>query len=270
MKYYEGKESGVHALVAQKDQPNPAMKWTNAHDTLLDREILTNEPSICRNGSQERGEIWSTIATILNPIEEPVFKVSQRSVRDRYFYTLEKNYKDKVKAEARASGICPSEKTDVDQGVQNIMELFEHDSENQKRSEQKKHTDEDKAKAEEMQKQSLETFKESRKRENNDEPKHKKRKATGSDKMMYLKERGEIKDRNRAEELKLRKAEITEQADARKAELEIKRQELQDRKHKQPMQQQQMQQQQAALMMTLMEKVLKNKKPYSMIVYCFY
>ncbi|EDO31028.1 predicted protein [Nematostella vectensis] len=215
MKYYEGKENGVHALVAQKDQPNPAMKWTNAHDTLLDREILTNEPWICRNGSKERGEIWRTIATILNPIEEPVFKVSQRSVRDRYFYTLEKNNKDKVKAEARASGICPTEETDVDQGVRNIMELFEHDSENQKRSEQKnKHTDEDKAKAEEMQKQSLETFKESRKREDNDEPKPQKRKATGSDKMMYLKERGEIKDNNRAEELKLRKAEITEQADA--------------------------------------------------------
>ena len=61
------------------------MLWTEQHDILFLREILHIQPWIHRHGSVERGQAWDKIAAILNSlVEEPFFKVTPRSVRDRY------------------------------------------------------------------------------------------------------------------------------------------------------------------------------------------
>ena len=60
------------------------MEWTDAHDDLLFREILTVEPYQYKASTVKRGNAWTQIADILNAIPEPVFKVNQRSVRERY------------------------------------------------------------------------------------------------------------------------------------------------------------------------------------------
>lgn len=88
----------------------------------------------------ERGESWSNIAsTLLNSIKEPEFRVHQRLVRDHYFLVLEKNYREKIRVEDRASGICPPEETELEQGIREIMAQFqEHDREHQEKSEEKK------------------------------------------------------------------------------------------------------------------------------------
>lgn len=108
------------------------MKWTYDHNVIFVREILYQAPWLYRYGTTERGEVWSKIAENLNAMEKPSFKVTQRSVRDRYSH-MEKNHKTKV-----ATGICPEE-SEVDQAMEEIIQLFEeHDRENEKLSNEKK------------------------------------------------------------------------------------------------------------------------------------
>ena len=58
------------------------MRWTSEHDVIFLREVLVHEP-----WKQKRGKIWEKIAESLNALNtvcELYFKVTQRSVRDRY------------------------------------------------------------------------------------------------------------------------------------------------------------------------------------------
>ena len=80
------------------------MKWTYDHNVIFVREILLQVPWLHRYRTTERGEVWSRIADNLNAMEKPSFKVTQRSVRDRYSH-MEKSHKIKVAHEERASGI---------------------------------------------------------------------------------------------------------------------------------------------------------------------
>ena len=82
----------------------PAFKWLKDHDVLLAREILSVEPYKYKNRSRESGQAWDLIATNLNAIRAPRFRVSQKSVRDRARLLL-KNFKLKIREEEKASGI---------------------------------------------------------------------------------------------------------------------------------------------------------------------
>ena len=83
---------------------------------------------------------------------------------------MEKIHKAKVAQEERSSGISPEE-SEVDRAMEDIIQLFEeHDRENKKFSDKKKkNAEEGVAKAEEMRRQSLETFKETKKRKESDD-----------------------------------------------------------------------------------------------------
>ena len=82
------------------------MLWSEQHDIYLLREILHLQPWLQRFGSVERGQCWDEIAAVLNSLEEASFKVTPRSVRDRY-NLLVKKYKKKWSEEEKASGISP-------------------------------------------------------------------------------------------------------------------------------------------------------------------
>jgi hypothetical protein len=58
------------------------MKWTELHDELFVREILLMQPWTSRKASPERGKAWLRIATSLNYLQSPIFRVTQRSVCD--------------------------------------------------------------------------------------------------------------------------------------------------------------------------------------------
>ena len=70
------------------------MRWTHNHDICLLREMLLFEPWNYKHGSKERGQCWDRISEALNQIEEPKFKVTQRTAQDRYS-VLEKAFKSK-------------------------------------------------------------------------------------------------------------------------------------------------------------------------------
>ena len=82
----------------------PPMEWTREHASLLIREILTVDPFQYEQSTVNRGQTWTQIADILNSIASPQFRVSQRSVRER-FTTLEKNFTKRMANEEKASGI---------------------------------------------------------------------------------------------------------------------------------------------------------------------
>ena len=62
------------------------MRWTKDHDLILLKKILLFEPYSQKRGSPERGRVWQQIAEGLNGQRDDkiLFKVSKRSVRDRF------------------------------------------------------------------------------------------------------------------------------------------------------------------------------------------
>ena len=82
------------------------MRWTSGHDDLMFlREVLVHEPWKQKYKSQERGNVWERIAESLNGLNtvcELYFKVTQRSVRDRYKLLVD-NFKKREQEEAAAS-----------------------------------------------------------------------------------------------------------------------------------------------------------------------
>ena len=111
--------------------------WAEQHDIYLVRESLHLQPWSHRYGSVERGQCWDEIAAILLSLEDLTFKVTPRSVRDRYSL-LVKRYKKKWSEEAKASGISP-EHSEIDEALLDLIQRFdEADNERKKETAGKK------------------------------------------------------------------------------------------------------------------------------------
>ena len=130
------------------------------------------------------------------------FKVTTRSVRDRYTL-LVKKYKKKWSEEGKVTGINPKH-TEIDDALLDLIQQFdEADSERKKESEEKNaKKEEDLVKAQEIRRKSLETFGETRKCKAESE---KKTRGSTSDTISFLAEKSEREHELRKEELKLRK-----------------------------------------------------------------
>ena len=225
------------------------MRWTSEHDVIFLREVLVHEPWKQKYGSQERGKVWEKIAESLNGLNtvcELYFKVTQRSVRDRYKLLVD-NFKKREREEDAASGISPEE-TESDIALADIIERFEEaDEMHKKQTDEKKSKNEaDTHKAAEMRRRSLETFSESNARVGN-EPVVKKSRNTGSETVQYLREKSENELKLRTEELNQRKLEF--EASKAQVNLNQQNQQLMLQNFSQLLQQQQ--QQQAALLVLL-------------------
>ena len=136
------------------------MMWTENHDILLLREILAAQPWTHRHGSVEQGQCWDGISMLLTTIENPVFKVSTRSVRDRYTL-LVKKYKARRSAEEKAR-ISPDH-TEIDDAIQDLLEQFE-EADNCRKVDKNEKAGEQLAAAQEIRNASLETFSQTVKR----------------------------------------------------------------------------------------------------------
>ena len=97
------------------------MVWTDQHDTMLCREILTLNPFQSKKSSVQRGQIWHAIAVNLVSIRELHFKVDRRAVRDRY-NLLSGKLRRKLKDEERASGI-DTDMTETEVSLEGKMRL---------------------------------------------------------------------------------------------------------------------------------------------------
>ncbi|XP_068712741.1 E3 ubiquitin-protein ligase BRE1A-like [Montipora foliosa] len=215
-----------------------SMKWTEEHEVVMLRELMLMQPWQHRKGTSERGDDWEKLAISLNAIPNPQFRVTQRSVRDHYS-TMEKRRRKKVREEDRASGIAPEEDKELDQLLDEIMELFNESDKAIDETKQKQ--EEEVKKAEEMRKRSLETFKESAKRNGDEQQgaKQRKTRASGANTMAYLKERAETEATLKREKLEIKRKELVLQAKEQEG-----RQQQFDMMNKQTRDIQQLQQQQ--------------------------
>ena len=184
------------------------MIWTELHETYLLREILHLQPWVERFGSHERGQCWEQIAAVLNSLEEPIFKVSLRSVRDHYNLMVKK-YKKKWEDEEKSSGISP-EHTEIDDALLDLIQRFdEADSERKKESgEKKRKTEDELQKAQEIRNMSLETFGDTKKRKGDETDVKGNKRRRSSDTMTYLAEKSEREFQLRQEELKIKEREL--------------------------------------------------------------
>ena len=95
-------------------RPAAATRWTRDHDLILLIEILLFEPYSQKRRNPECRNVWKQIAESLNGQREDkiVFKVSQRSVRDR-FNVLKISF-PKRKAEEEHGSCISHEISEVD------------------------------------------------------------------------------------------------------------------------------------------------------------
>ena len=135
------------------------MHWLNEHDLILVQEVLLFEPWRYRQGSVERGNVWKSISESLNAMEQPLFKVNERSTRDR-LNLLMKKFKRTDDEEKLASVIEVEEEGELDKALRDIVELFD-DSEKilkEGNATKKRRLELEASQAEELRSNSLETF----------------------------------------------------------------------------------------------------------------
>ena len=232
------------------------------------REVLDLEPYQFKVRSPERGKVWEAISNNLNSTTSLKFRVTPRSVRDRY-NLLTKKLQAKLKTEEKASGIDATN-TELDDLLEEILEKekatkekFDIDDENKKKS-----VENEKIAAQDMRKRALERVGQTTKRKGKEEgaeteppPKRKSRKSTG-EAVEYLKERASIEIQLRERDMELRRKE-QESTAQREKERNEQQDQLLSTMLKQQQQQQQMmmmmmmnqQSQQSQALVSLMEKI---------------
>ena len=84
------------------------------------REVLDIEPYQFKLRSPERGKAWETISSHLNATSHPKFRVTPRSVRERY-NLLSKEFQVRLNREERASGIS-DDNSELDNFLEEILE----------------------------------------------------------------------------------------------------------------------------------------------------
>ena len=231
------------------------MKWSEAHGVHFLKEMTLYQPWLHKKGTTERGEIWANFATCLGAHTELTFRVTQRSIRDRYIL-LERRYKKKIAEEEKASGISP-EPTELDRLMEDIVTLFEEADKSE--AEKKRKLEEEAAEIQEIRRVSLETFKETKERNPDEKPK-KKQRASGADAIAFIKEKIRQEGIQKENELELKKQEMELKKDEmelerrlRQEELEMRRKEFEERNNMNMALLQQQQQQTNALL-TLLQK----------------
>ena len=239
------------------------MEWTEQHDDCLCQEILVLEPFKAKKGSIARGQIWDKIANNLNSLEHPQFRVTKRSVRERYTLLSDK-FRAKMRHEEKASGI-DTDLSDVEKALEEIAEkeaVVEETTQNDKKKV-------DRAKAAEMRNRALENLGGTQKGQRKDEVENEtegrtKRRRRGGDTVAYLREKNDLMQKWKMEEMQLQKqrleTESKKEQQSKKQHQDLMQVMLQQTKQQQEQTQnfQQMftlmQQQQSQIIIKLLEK----------------
>ena len=212
-------------------------QWTEKHDVLLCREILVCEPFYLKPRSAERGKTWEKIATNLNMLQDPKFRVTARSVRDRCTLLTAK-HAQKLRVEEGASGIVVEE-TELDNLLEDILEKeklgkeqIELDTEKKKSKANKEKCTATSIREEAMKRMTKQSSKGSEtdnlysgsdEEENYDKPPSKKKKRVRrsvNDAIGYLQAKAEKEYSLKMQEMDLRKKELETTAEREKAKAE--------------------------------------------------
>ena len=191
------------------------MEWTQECDLLLLQEIVVSQPYKFKPSTRDRGQVWEGITARLNATELFHDRLrNKRAVRDRY-QLLSKKFKNKMAEEERASGISP-EMTETDKLLEQIVEQFEESErdagEQSEKNDQNKENE--RKKAEEMRNRSMEKLGETQKRKATAEDGQQttpRKRSSGSETLVYLREKAEREFELRQEELEVEKKEQSAQ-----------------------------------------------------------
>ena len=180
------------------------------HDVIMCREVLVSEPFNFKPRSPDRGKVWEKIAQELNAIEKPKFRVTARSVRDRYSLLITK-HAQKLREGEKVSGI-EVETSELDILLEEITEREKNAKakiESQDLDKNKK-AEKEKATVEEVRKQAMERMADIKKREHSSDESGKKkvRRSTNDAIDRYLKQKSTKDHDLKEKELDLRKREL--------------------------------------------------------------
>ena len=183
------------------------MVWTERHDIMLCREVLSLNRFQFKKSSVQRGNIWFKVAENLASIRELHCKVDRRAVRDRYKLLSDKLRK-KLRDEAKASGIA-TEMTEVEVALEDFIEREDaaeaQMKENREATKQKKA--DDREGAEEMRTKAMEKLGDTQKRkmeEGDEQGSKKKGRSSGGEALRLVREKNEIIAALRREEMELK------------------------------------------------------------------
>ena len=151
--------------MAQNEPRKAQQYWSDDHIILFLRQVLDIHPYTFKKRTKESGEAWQAIADKLNNVETPTFKVTKKSLSEK-FRTLMEEYNAKEKRNDKASGIEVDDPTELEKlyfEISNEMiianeTLLQHSEEAKSKEEKEKET------ALEVRKVAMETMGESRKR----------------------------------------------------------------------------------------------------------
>ena len=236
------------------------MEWTQECDLLLLQEIVVSQPYKFKPSTRDRGQVWEGITARLNATELFHDRLrNKRAVRDRY-QLLSKKFKNKMAEEEQASGISP-EMTETDKLLEQIVEQFEESErdagEQSEKNDQNKENE--RKKAEEMRNRSMEKLGETQKRKATAEDGQQitpRKRSSGSETLVYLREKAEREFELRQEELEVKKKEQSAQLQM----FQYMQQQLQQQQQQQQQQMQvqiQQQQLQNQMLLALIEKITK-------------
>ena len=237
--------------------------WNNDHDIAMYREVLVEEPYRFKIRSTERGQAWESIAENLNAVPSLKFRVTARSVRDRY-NLLTKRMQAKLKMEEKSTGI-DVETSELDVLLEEILEKDNAAKEKMESDDgnKRKIAENDKIAAEDMRKQALERMGQTAKRKkggDESEATKKKSRRSTADAVEYLKERAAKEIALKEQELELTKKEQENMMERDKEKNQHQENLISTMLQQQQQQQQMMmaminqQQQQSQALLTFMEK----------------
>jgi len=138
------------------------MEWSEEHDIILLREMISREIFSFKKGSPDRGKTWESIQEFLNQMENPKFHIKEkRGVRDRW-NILQGKFLKRMREEEAASGIECEELSEKDTLIEELSE--------RERSFQvkEKNTAKDKEAAESVRRKAMERMKDSKRKTSQD------------------------------------------------------------------------------------------------------
>ena len=237
------------------------MIWTDKHDVLLCREILSKNPFASKKSSPQRGQLWLEVAENLAQIREPNFKtdLDRRAVRDRY-NLLSSKLRKKLKYEEKASGI----ETNISEVELLLEQLIEYEDaaealQKANAEENKNKAMEDRENAQDMRLKAMEKLAETKRRKENENQQTVKRKrSNGNETVQYLREKNELLTKFRNEDRQFKEQKQREENQRQQEFMKM----LSDQQGQLQQQQQQFQatmlqqqQQQNQLMMAIISKL---------------
>lgn len=196
--------------------------------------MLTVEPYKFKSRSRENGQAWELIASNLNVVHAPRFRMLQQSVRERTRILL-KNYKLIIREEEKASGVEVPELSELDVALEEIAEKEQAAQVELDLEESAKKSElQDKANAEEMRLQVMEKLKESKKcREASGltatDQKQKKARRSGSETLEFMREKLEKDMKMKQEERAERRSEQQKITEQMQLQQQMRRQQIQDK-----------------------------------------